>query len=266
MSDGWIDSHCHLQERYLPGDSDATVSDALARARAAGVEALVCVGTDATTSRQAAALAAAGEAGVFADAPRLRSVVGLHPHDADSSLDWLVPLLDEGYAGLVGVGECGLDYHYDHAPRDAQQRRFAEQIGVAHERELALIIHARDAWDDLFAVLDAEGVPPRTVLHCFTGGPQEAAGCVERGLTVSFSGVITFKNAGDVREAAAVVPLDALLVETDSPFLAPVPHRGQPNEPALVPLVGAAVAAAKGLDAAEVAVASSATARRIFQL
>ena len=137
---------------------------------------------------------------------------------------------------------------------------------MAHERELALIIHARDAWDDLFAVLDAEGVPPRTVLHCFTGGPQEAAGCVERGLTVSFSGVITFKNAGDVREAAAVVPLDALLVETDSPFLAPVPHRGQPNEPALVPVVGAAVAAAKGLDAAEVAVASSATARRIFQL
>lgn len=266
MTDGWIDSHCHLQERYLPGETDTSVTEALRRARAAGVEALVCVGTDAMTSRQAAVLAAAGEAGAFEDAPRLRSVVGLHPHDADSSLDWLVPLLDEGHAGVVGIGECGLDYHYEHAPRDAQQRRFAEQIALAHERKLALIIHARDAWDDLFALLDTEGVPPRTVLHCFTGGPQEATGCIERGLVVSFSGVITFKNAGDVREAAALVPLTSLLVETDSPFLAPVPHRGQQNEPALVPLVGAAVAAAKGLDAATVATASSATARRIFEL
>ena len=123
-----------------------------------------------------------------------------------------------------------------------------------------------DAWDDLFDVLGAEGEPERTVLHCFTGGPTELRRCLDAGMMVSFSGIVTFKGAADVREAARLCPLDRLLIETDSPFLAPVPHRGRPTEPALVPLVGAAVAALRGLDEATVANATAAAATTVFAL
>ena len=126
------------------------------------------------------------------------------------------------------------------------------------------MIHARDAWADLFDVLDAEGVPERTVLHCFTGGPDEVDRCLRAGMYVSFSGIVTFKNADAVRQAAARCPLDRLLVETDSPFLAPVPHRGRINEPSYVPLVGEAVAAVKGCDLEEVREASAAAAATVF--
>jgi len=167
---------------------------------------------------------------------------------------------------LVAIGECGLDYHYDRSPRDVQRTVFAEQIAMARSYDLALVIHVREAWDDLFAVLGSEGVPDRTVLHCFTGGPVEARRCLDAGMFVSFSGIVTFKNAPEVREAAALCPLDRLLVETDSPFLTPVPLRGKPNEPAFVPLVGAAVAGVKGIDAAEVASTSARAARAAFGL
>ena len=137
---------------------------------------------------------------------------------------------------------------------------------MAHDRGLALVIHARDAWEDLFDVLASEGVPTETVLHCFTGGPAEAERCVEMGLSVSISGIVTFKNAHDVRAAAAVVPLDRLLVETDAPFLAPVPNRGATNEPGWVGLVGEAVAAAQARAVVDVANATTANATRIFRL
>jgi TatD DNase family protein len=150
------------------------------------------------------------------------------------------------------VGECGLDYHYEHSPRDVQRDVFARQIALAHAHRLPLVIHTRAAWDDTFAILDREGVPERTVFHCFTGGPLEAEACVARGAWLSISGIVTFKNADDVRAAVAVTPLDRLLVETDSPFLAPVPHRGQRNVPAHVGLVGAAVALQKGVDVAAI--------------
>ena len=166
----------------------------------------------------------------------------------------------------MGIGECGLDYHYDHSPRPVQREAFALQIALAHRHGLALVIHTREAWDDTFELLGAEGVPERTIVHCFTGGPDEARRCLDLGASLSFSGVVTFKNAADVREAVALCPLDRLLVETDSPFLTPVPHRGTPNEPARVPLVGAAVAKVKGLEAAEVAEASTANARRAFRI
>ena len=146
----------------------------------------------------------------------------------------------DGDGSLVAVGECGLDYHYEHSPREAQRAAFAAQIALAHEYGLALVIHARDAWDDLFDVLAAERVPERTVLHCFTGGPDEVDRCLRAGMYVSFSGIVTFKNAADVRAAAARCPLERLLVETDSPFLAPVPHRGRTNEPSYLPFVGEA--------------------------
>jgi TatD DNase family protein len=253
----WTDDHCHLGwDGDGPADP-ALVDEMVADARTAGVERLITVGTDALRSADAVAAAARHPGVVWA-------TVGLHPHDARNGLDGLAPLLSE--PGVVAVGECGLDYHYDHSPRDVQRRAFADQVALAHEHDLALVIHTREAWDDTFAVLDAEGVPERTVFHCFTGGADEARACLDRGGHLSFSGIVTFGSADDVRAAAALCPLDRALVETDSPYLAPVPHRGRPNRPSLVPLVGAAVAAAMGVDVEAVAQATWDNAERIYRL
>jgi TatD DNase family protein len=256
LSIRWTDDHCHLgwdvDEQVDAAEVDAMVAEALD----AGVERLVTVGTDALRSAEAVRAAARHPGVVWA-------TVGLHPHEARHGLDGVVDLLGE--TGVVAVGECGLDYHYDHSPRPAQRAMFAAQIALAHERDLALVIHTREAWDDTFAILDAEGVPARTVFHCFTGGPDEARACLERGY-VSFSGIVTFRTADDVRAAAAMCPLERLLVETDSPYLAPVPHRGRPNRPALVPLVGAAVADVKGVPVEAVAEATWANAERVYGL
>lgn len=247
----WTDSHAHLQY-------DGVGLDAIERAREAGVTRMVCIGTDAATSAEAVELAS-GVAG-----PGIWATVGLHPHDASQGVDSLGALWD--LPGVVGVGECGLDYHYDHSPRDDQRRVFATQVGIAHARDLALVVHTRDAWDDTFAIFGSEGMPARTVIHCFTGGAAEAELCLALGAHLSFSGIITFNNAVDVRQAAARCPLDRVLVETDAPFLAPVPHRGRPNEPSLVALVGAAVAAALEVSVAEVEQASWDNAERVFRL
>jgi TatD DNase family protein len=269
---GWFDSHCHVQEEYLGGGergtSDTDLSEVLARADTAGVDRLVCIGTDASTSAQAVTLArrVQGDDGDL----RAWASVGLHPHEATAGVDAVATLLAEELASedgvVVAVGECGLDYYYEHSPRHTQRTAFAEQIALAHAHSLALVIHARDAWDDLFDVLTVEGVPERTILHCFTGGPDELDRCVRAGMFVSFSGIITFKNAADIREAAARCPLDRLLIETDSPFLAPVPHRGRPNEPALLPLVGATVADVKGCAIEEIAVSTAAAAAAAFAI
>ena len=241
----WTDNHCH--------DVDAGV---VAAARAAGVERLITVGTDAERSRAGIAVAQAND-GVWA-------TVGLHPHDAVQGVDSIVPLLGE--PKVVAVGEAGLDYHYDHSPRPAQREAFAAQIQLAHERDLALVIHTREAWDDTFEILTGEGIPPRTVFHCFSGGAAEARRCLDLGAHLSFSGLVTFKTAGDVREAVALCPLDRLLVETDAPYLTPVPHRGKRNEPALLPLVGAGVAAARGAAVEEIEAATSANAESVYRL
>jgi len=262
----WVDSHCHLQERFVDDDAHEAVAQ-LTRARADGVVGVVCVGTDDETSRQAVALArAAREGRLGSEIPALAAVVGLHPHEAERDRAWLARLVAEEPELVAGIGECGLDYYYEHAPKAAQRDAFVAQIHLAHEANLPLVIHARDAWADLFSILDSEGVPERTVLHCFTGGPDEAVRCVERAMSVSFSGIVTFKNAQETRAAVADVPLSHLLVETDSPFLAPVPHRGKTNEPAYVALVGEAVAEASGDDPAHVATQSAANAARIFGL
>jgi TatD DNase family protein len=267
----WTDNHCHLgwgsdDPRQGWDEADgagplAEVDAAVAEAAAAGVERLITIGTDAETSAQAVAIA-------HRHGPAVRATVGLHPHDASNGLDGLVELLDDpaNRPHVVAVGECGLDYYYEHSPRDVQRAMFAAQIALAKERDLPLVVHTRDAWPDTFAVLDAEGVPERTVLHCFTGGPDEARSCLDRGAHLSFSGIVTFKAADDLRAAAALCPLDRVLVETDSPYLAPVPHRGRPNRPALVPLVGAAVAAAMGRPVEDVAAASWDNASRVYRL
>lgn len=243
----WTDSHCHVHDA-ADTDADAVVAEAAA----AGVGRLVAVGTDVRTSRLAVALAERHE-GVVATA-------GVHPHDAAGGLDGLAELLDR----VVAVGECGLDYHYDHSPRPVQRKVFEAQVGEARQRGLALVVHTREAWEDTFVIL--RDAPERTVLHCFTGGPHEAERALDAGFTLSFSGIVSFKGAADVRHAAALCPLDRLLVETDSPYLAPVPHRGKQNRPAWVPLVGEAVAAAKGVPVEEVEAASTANAERVFRL
>ena len=250
----WIDSHCHL-------DPAADVDAVLAAAAEAGVAEVVTVGTDVASSLAAAEVAAGR--------PMVWATAGVHPHDAkdhDSpgSLDPLERLVDGG--AVVAIGECGLDYHYDHSPRNVQRRVFAAQVAMANSRSLPLVIHTRDAWDDTFDVLTAEGVPERVVVHCFTGGPDEARRALDLGAHLSFSGIVSFPGAPEVRAAAALCPADRFLVETDSPYLAPVPMRGRPNQPAWVSLVGAAVAEARGEAAEDVARASSATARRVLGL
>jgi TatD DNase family protein len=248
----------------------------MARASEAGVTRMVCVGTGAATSAAAVDLVRSmrqpGSAAV-AEGIELWATVGLHPHDAQDGVDTLDSLLaaelaPAGEGGeesvVVGIGECGLDYHYDHSPRPAQREAFALQVELAHRHGLALVIHTREAWDDTLDILGAAGVPPRTIVHCFTGGPEEARRCLDLGASLSFSGVVTFKNAEDVRQAAALCPWDRLLVETDSPFLTPVPHRGTLNEPSRVPLVGHMIAQVKGVETRTVAERTTENARASF--
>lgn len=213
-----FDSHCHVYDDRMPGGTAAAVD----AAHEAGVDRMIAVGCDRATS-EAAIAAAAEHDGIWAS-------VGLHPHEANHGVDTIVDLLDR--PGVVAVGEAGLDYFYEHSPRNAQREAFAAQIQLAHERSLPLVIHTRDAWDDTFDVLAAEGTPTRTIFHCFTGGPDEARRCLDLGAYVSYSGIVTFKSAADLRAAAESTPLDRMLIETDAPYLAPVPHRGRTNQPA----------------------------------
>jgi TatD DNase family protein len=248
----WVDSHCHVHDDRIP---DGTAG-AVAAANEAGVTTMITVGCDRATS-QAAIATAAAHAGVFA-------TVGLHPHEAAAGVESIVDLLDT--PGIVAVGEAGLDYYYDHAPRDAQRDAFAAQIQLAHARALPLVIHTRDAWDDTFDILAAEGVPTRTIFHCFTGGPDEVRRCLALDAFVSFSGMVTFKGATDVQAAAMLCPFERLLVETDSPYLAPVPHRGATNRPAWVPHVGRFIAELRGVTTESVEVSSTTAAGLAFPL
>lgn len=258
----WTDAHCHLQDRYLSNDEQvaANARETLARAYEAGVDRVVVIGTDAQTSAEALALTE------LVSPVEIYATVGLHPHDAQHDLAPTLALARAGHARLVGVGECGLDYYYEHSPRAAQRQAFAAQIGLAQELDLALVVHARDAFGDLLDVLASEGVPPRTVIHCFTGTPEDAENCLALGCDISISGVVTFKNAAALRDAARIVPLNRLHVETDSPFLAPVPHRGQPNEPAFVSIVGEFVAHLRGEEVSAVREATARNTARLFNL
>jgi TatD DNase family protein len=241
----WIDSHCHIDR----DDARQTIDEA----RVAGVTKMIVVGCDRESSISAKRLAA--------EHVEIVATVGLHPHEARHGVDTITDLID---GDTVAIGECGLDYHYDHSPRDAQRDAFAAQVDLANEHRLPLVIHTREAWDDTFDVLAAAGVPARVVFHCFTGGPDDARRCLDRGAYVSFSGIVTFNGAPEVRQAAALVPLDRTLVETDSPYLAPVPNRGKRNRPAWVPLVGAAVAVVHDRAVEDVRVATRAAAEAAF--
>ena len=249
----WIDAHCHLQLE----DRGPTPEEAVARAVDAGVERMVCIGTDLATSAEAVRLA-----GVF---PEVWATVGLHPHDAKKlAQEWDELVALAGADRVVGIGEAGFDLYYRHSEPDAQEDAFRAQVRLARDRGLPLIIHSRDAWPETFGVLESEGVPERTVFHCFTGGPVEAERALALGCWLSYSGIVSFKTADDLRAAAALTPGDRLLVETDAPFLAPVPHRGRTNEPALLPAVGAALAAARNEPVESVAAVTRANALAFF--
>ncbi len=250
----WIDSHCHLDS--LECDLD----EALQRAAGAGVTALITIGTDLPSSREAVRLATQHK-GVYA-------TVGIHPHDADD-FDELVGAEVERLAAddrVVAVGEVGLDFYREHATPQAQHRAFAAQIELAKRLNKPMIMHIRDAFQQVIAQLQEAGPPETLIFHCFSGGSEEAAVAVEMGGYVSFAGNVSYKNAHSLRDAARAVPLDRLLVETDSPYLSPLPHRGRPNEPRNVADVGAAVAAATSITVDQIAQATTENAQRAFRL
>jgi TatD DNase family protein len=252
-----IDSHCHLDPQYFEADR----SEVLARARAAGVEAFVCVGVGRGLGapRDAVALAQA-EPDVFA-------TVGVHPHDvaAMTEADWTALEELARAPRVVGIGETGLDYYYDHSPRERQQAAFRRFVEMASQAKLAVVSHVRDAHGEAAAILrDAKAGPG--VIHCFSGGVAEARTYLDLGQYLSFSGILTFKNAGALREAAAFAPLDRILIETDAPYLAPIPHRGRKNEPAFIAQTLATLASVRGLPLAEVDAATAQNTRRLFGL
>lgn len=256
-----IDSHAHLADERFVDDFD----DVLERARAAGVEAVVAIGYNVASSRGVVDLLDRQNA---AGAPSLYGTVGFAPHNVDeadpASMAQVRGLLD--HERVVAVGEIGLDYHYDMPPAE-QRAILAEQLGWAVERQLPVVIHSREAQDDMVRMLGEAGAAAgklRGVIHCFTEDPSMAEQVVDLGFYVSFSGIATFKNAPDVREAIARVPLERTLIETDSPFLAPVPHRGKRNEPAFVREVAGCVAEVHGRSAEEVAEITAANCRRLF--
>ena len=256
---GLIDSHCHLAGAEFVADLDAVV----ARAREAGVAgALTILAADDAPELARAPQVAAAWAGV-------RFSVGVHPHAAGRFVEHPAGAAKAAAEAIAAqpltraVGEMGLDYHYDFAPRDTQRLVFAEQIQLARRLGLPVVIHTREAEDDTFAVL-AEAGPVAGVFHCFTGDVRMARRALDAGFHVSLSGIVTFPRATELKDVAAFVPADRLLLETDSPFLAPVPHRGTRNEPAHVGRVCQVVAELRGTTSAELAGATSRTFSELF--
>ena len=232
VQSGVVDTHCHL---FLM-DQQPAVS--VETARAAGVERMICVGVDVPTSERSIAIAAEHD-GVSASA-------GVHPHDADSFDDAMAARVEQLLKdpAVVGVGECGLDWFRMHSERDAQIRTLRAHVELARGADKPLIVHVRDAWDDALRVLD-EGSAERVVIHCFTGDADVAKECARRGYWLSFAGNVTYPKSGHMRDAAATVALDRILVETDSPFLAPQKLRGTDNAPQNVMLTLAELASVR---------------------
>jgi len=251
-----VDTHTHLQFPAFDADREAV----LARAWAAGVARLVVVGTDLPSSRAALALAKSHPGRVWA-------TVGFHPHEAQrldaAALAELGRLACE--PEVVAIGEVGLDYYRDHCPRAAQHEALRRQMALALARRLPLVIHSRDALDEIDAELEqGGGYGTRVVLHCYTSHPEEVSRFAERGCWLSVSGPVAFPRATDAHEVAATVPADRLLLETDCPYLAPPPHRGQRAEPAHVRRVAEAVARLRGATADEVIAMTGANAAAFF--
>jgi TatD DNase family protein len=257
-----IDSHCHLADETFARE----LPQVIARARAAGVERALVILEAGKGEESAQALR------VAADWPDVRFAVGVHPHgaheyaDAPSRAAHVVRGQIAETPSVRAVGEIGLDYHYDFSPRDIQQQVFRVQVELALEQDLPVVIHTREADDDTMAILRQTGQGKlRGVLHCFTGGPALAEAGLALGFYISLAGIVTFPKSTILRETARLVPLDRLLVETDSPFLAPVPHRGKRNEPAFVSHTIAALAELYGRPIPELAEITTANFHTLFR-
>jgi len=254
---GLIDSHAHIQGPEFADDLEGVID----RARVAGVEKIVVVGGAGELSSNESAVA------VARSFPGLFATVGMHPHDAKGVGEEDLKRLKDLTADpkVVAVGETGLDFYYDHSPRQTQIELFCRFIQMARKAKLPLVVHNRDAQREVVELLRSEGKGAlRGVVHCFTGDYEAAKVILDLGFYLSFTGIITFKNADSLRDVVRRLPLDKILVETDSPYLAPVPHRGKRNEPAFVRLVAETMAQVKGIALEEVAEATSRNARELF--
>lgn len=251
----FVDTHCHLDHH-----DDLAVADQVARARAEGVSTIITVGTDMASSTQAVRTAHRHE-GVWA-------VVGIHPNDAMEATEPVLEVIDRlaEEHDVVGIGETGLDYFREYTTPTQQEHSFRAHIDIAKARDRTLVIHCRDAWDDTIKILEDAGSPDRVVMHCFSGDLDVVDRCVENGWYMSFAGNLTFKNAGDLRDAAARAPRALLLTETDSPYLTPHPHRGLANDPSYVPFVTRLLAELHDADLDEMAVEIMANAHTAFAI
>jgi len=251
-----VDSHCHLDFPDYAGQVDQVV----ARAADAGVGVCLSIGTELKRFP--------GVRAVAEQFPHVWCSVGIHPHEAQKELldDAAALIAETHHAKVVGIGETGLDYYYEHSPRVSQQANFRAHIAAARKTGLPVIVHTRDADDDTIAILGDEMAKGRFtgLIHCFTGTQRLADAALELGLYISVSGIATFKNSKVLREVIATVPLDRLLVETDAPYLAPVPHRGKTNEPAFVVHTAAMLAELKGVSQDELARATTENFFRLF--
>jgi TatD DNase family protein len=251
----YVDTHCHLDHHF-----ELSAATQVAKAREAGVTTLITVGTDMASSTEAVATARRHD-GVFA-------AVGVHPNDAMEAspqvLEVIARLATE--PDVVAVGETGLDYYRDHTTPEQQEASYRAHIDIAREHDRTLVVHCREAWEDCLRILEQHGAPDRVVMHCFSGDEKVVDRCAERGWYLSFAGNVTFKNAGDLRAAAARTPVDLLLTETDAPYLTPHPHRGEPNDPSYLPFTVRTLAELHGHEPDDLADRIMANAVRAFDL
>jgi TatD DNase family protein len=257
----YIDSHAHVEADKFDEDREAVIE----RARAAGVEIIVNVGNGDVANQSHEAAFKLADAYSF-----IYTTVGVHPHEASLLDDNLLARLIEWshHPKVIAWGEIGLDYYYDNSPREVQRAAFRHQLQAARERKLPVVIHTRDAEDDTLTILNDQwqGSNLPGIIHCFTGTRAFAEAAIQLGFSISFSGVVTFKNAEDLRETAKSLPLDKILIETDAPFLAPVPFRGKRNEPAYVVETAKTLAALRGLAPEAFGQITAANFKRLFEL
>lgn len=260
MTIEYIDSHAHLTSKTILPDLDLMLD----RAKASGIKSVINICTDKASLEEGLALARR--------CPWIYNAASTTPHDVSKEGKEVWPLMEKAARDglLVAVGETGLDYFYEHSERDAQKEFLCRYLALAKDTGLPVVIHCRDAFQDFFEILDRQYVDQGKhlpgVLHCFTGTLEEAQSVIERGWYLSLSGIVTFKKSETLREVAAAVPLDRLLIETDTPYLAPQSKRGKTNEPSFLPEVCRCIAQVKGIDPAQVAKATVTNAKRLFRL
>lgn len=251
----FVDSHCHLDDQRFADDLDAVLD----RAAAAGVSRILTIGTGDGPPEIDRAVRLAGRY------PQIFASVGIHPHDAakvtPQTYDDLRTLAT--HAKVIAFGEIGLDYHYDFSPREVQREVFIEQLKIAQDAHLPITIHTREAWSDTMEILRANYSGPG-IMHCFTGDPAQAREAIDLGFHLSYGGVLTFKTAENIRESARITPADRLLIETDAPYLAPVPHRGKRNEPAMMIETARKLAEVRGVTPDAIAALTTANFDRLF--